>query len=701
MLTLDFQVIGQQIEKIASLSKELRPKPLLFYPYLKRVLEWDMNHEPITFPYTVNIPKSNKYLIRGDFTPAYTIQLDSVPTMDDGTPIWFNETGGGMFLRFGFVNNDARQVSAIPMNQEFIHGFLGGSSGHGKSVTMNSMIGALCHEYAPWELEINLSDAKITEFKKYGMHHRIPHIKAIAATEDPDFVISVLDRCVAEMKERQKIFSAAGVSNLKEFRKKTKLAYPQVLVIMDEVESTFKLAGKQASRVASDIDDFARLGRSSGYHIFMATQNLTSDIPKSAVGQIRIRGCLGATENVSQAVLGNNGAANNFGRIGRLIVNTEVMNGGDTSLHNLTFQTPFISDDEFEGEMEFLERKGRELGYQASMSFYDEEDVKSIVEFDQVIEKSFQRMQGEQEITTQAHPIILGMPAFVTSDADELLKIWLDHKDVENILITSSSSEHVSAHLHNITKSLAANGYAIQLFTSDMEHSKWVVDPLVAAEARAADKPPLSTIGSLVRKRLFLLQLEQLANSAKFDRAAVESIFKRDKIPPEAWGNERHCRRCVAYLNLLDKDNKEWQDVRYLFPTYLEVFQEFDKYNCRVNLLTADKFTKASFIVGDLSKVIGYGRDSRSNHITALKKALQDACRVGVIYILFTRSMEGLTDLLSGLRYIIFDMPDSKEWGRTRVDEPRELKSMLALLNDNMDSDNPQKKFKRTLLHAE
>lgn len=701
MISLTYSDVAPRIVELKKMGSKVRPKPVRFYPYLKRVLDADRENEFPSYPMDIKLAKANKYLLRGDFEPESVIHLEKPVEMDDGTPMWFNSSSPQVWLRFGYTNLDARDICMEKLDMECIHGFMGGSSGHGKSVTLNSMIGAICYEYAPWEVELHLSDAKIVEFKKYGVNHRIPHIASIAATEDPDFVISVLERAKREMQERQKIFGSIGASNLKNFRKKTGLMLPRVVIIMDEVESTFRLAGRQADKIGALIDDFARLGRAAGYHIFMATQNLSSDIPKSAIGQIRLRMCLGANETTSQAVLGNSGATDNFGRIGRLIVNTETMNGGDTSPFNKKYQTPLLEDDEFEMEMAFLEQKGQEVGFKRIMSFYDEEDVRTVEKFDPVIDKAMTRMQADQEVTPARMPIVLGMPAFVTDDADELLKIWLEHKDVENILISSTSSEHVCAHLHNITKGLHANGFAIQYFTTDLDSKEWIYKPLVAVEARSAEQPPLSTVSSLVRKRLFLLQLDQVAANATFDRSKVEQIFERDQIPRSAWGNELLCRRVVAFNALFGKNNKEWDDVRYLFPSFLEVYKEYEKANSLIKRLTPADFAKAAFVIGDLSKIVGYGRDTKDKYIQVLKKAMQDACRVGVLYVLYTRSMEGLTGLVSGIRYTIFDVPDSKDWSRMRTEEPRELKSVLALLFDNMDNEVPQKKFKRTLLREE
>lgn len=699
MINLAFSDVKKNLDAIGGMDKQLRPPPVFFYPYLKRVLEEDIERNNPEGPVDIKVAPENKYLLKGEFEPKQIIHLDGPVRMDDGTPMWFNSSAGECYLRFGYENLDARKISSLKLDMEYIHGFLGGSSGHGKSVTLNAMMGALCYEYAPWELELHLSDAKIIEFKKYGVNHRIPHIASIAATEDPDFVISVLDRAYREMNERAKIFGNIGASNLKNFRKKTGLAMPRVLVVMDEVESTFKMAGKQATKIANYIDGFARLGRAAGYHLFLATQNMSSDIPSSAVGQIRIRCCLGANEKTSQSVLGNSGATENFGRIGRLITNCEVLNGGDTSPYNIKFQTPFIDDNEFEQEMEFLERKGKEVGYQRVMSFYDENDMKTVEQFDTLVDKAINRMKVAGEVTSSQTPICLGFPAFVTEDEDEMLKIRLDQKDVENILISSASAERVAAHLHNITKSLADCGHVIQLFTTELDQAKWVYKPAVTLEARNAEQSPLATIGSLVRKRLFMLQVDNLAGNATYNREAVEETFAKDGIPKDAWGNERVCQRAVVFSQLLKA--KEWEDVRYLFPSYKEVFNEFEKYHCRVKQLEPSDFPKAVFVVGDLSKIVGWGRDNKSKLVTNLKKALQDANRAGVLYVLFTRSMEGLTDLVSGLRYTIFDAPDSKDWGRLRTEEPASLNSKLALIYDNLDNDTPQKKFKRTLLREE
>lgn len=404
MIDVNFSDLTSFIDVYNHEMEHFKPEPVFCFPYLKRVLNEQFKKlEPtLKFPMEIKLPKEEKDLLAGDFEPKQVIRLEK-PILWEDTPIWFESTMEQAYLRFGYKNLDARYISDIALSMECIHGFLGGSSGHGKSVTMNAMICGLCMEYAPWELEIHLSDAKIVEFKKYGVNHRIPHISTIAATSDSDFVVSVLQSAFDKMQMRNKIFGSVGASNLKSFRKKTGLALPRVVIIMDEVESTFKFAGKKAGKIADLIDGYARLGRSAGYHIIMATQNLTADIPSSAMGQVKLRMCLGAVESVSEKVLGNKGAAENMGRIGRMIVNTDALNGGNTFKSNIKFQTPFLTDDNFEVEMQMLEEKGKEVGYVKNLSFYDEEDIKTIDETCKVISDTQQKMKARGEMLSLIH----------------------------------------------------------------------------------------------------------------------------------------------------------------------------------------------------------------------------------------------------------------------------------------------------------
>lgn len=701
MFTLDFDTVGKGVQMCVEAGEKLAPEPIEFFPYINRVLKEEFEKTPPKFPMEVKLPGSTARLLKGDAAPSKIITLNEPLTTQDGQPMWFESTVKQAYLRCGYTNRDARYICNQKLDSDNIHFFLGGSTGHGKSVLLNSLIGALCYEYAPWELELNLSDAKIVEFKRYGMGAQMPQIRSIAATSDADYVISVLDRACEEMMMRSKIFSAFGVQNLSDFRKKTGLAMPRVIVVCDEFESTCRMAGRRASVISQRIDDFARLGRSAGYHMILATQNLTADIPQTALGQIKIRGSLGAASNVSQAILENDGACENMGRKGILILNTNVLNGGKTKPHNITYQVPYQSDKDFEDTIAYISKQGVIAGYDAKMDFYDEEDVKTIAEFQRTIDDSLAQRSGE-DLKCVCLPI--GNPAFVTPEVDGLLKLRLDHRDIENICVCSSLQDRTNAHLANIAYGLKKQGYSVRLLSPTPEDLEgYVSDPLLTTEVRTAIGGPLSMLPDIVKKRLFLMAIDERLQAVQtYDVAAVEEAFKEDGVPTDKWSNTLFCRRAAIYLSFRSNGAlaAEWKAGFSSIPTLKHLQSEYEHCHASIREVRKEDFEKIAFFIGDLSKIVGYGREAKSTCITQLKLAMQDACRVNFVFVLFTKSMDELTGLVPGIRFTIFDMPDSRDWGRMRTEAPVEVKDNLAVLNDALSNSDLQK-FKRTLLKEE
>lgn len=99
---------------------KLRPKPICFYPYLKRVLGTQWEKLKPQFPMDIKIPKPNRYLLQKDFEPAQVIHLEEPLRMEDGTPVWFENTMDQAYLRFGYENMDARFISSQKFDMEFI-----------------------------------------------------------------------------------------------------------------------------------------------------------------------------------------------------------------------------------------------------------------------------------------------------------------------------------------------------------------------------------------------------------------------------------------------------------------------------------------------------------------------------------------------------------------------------------------------------
>lgn len=705
MYELSFQKKYDFSTYYADTIKELKPDPILFFPYIKRVLKERFQDLNPKYPMEIKIPRDTKSLLKGNFEPAHIIKIDK-PLMFEDTPIWFETTESETFLRFGYKNLDARFISDIALNMELIHGFLGGSSGHGKSVTINSMLAATFFEYPPWEWIVHLSDAKIIEFKKYGVKYHIPHISTIAATEDADFILSVLQNAFDEMNMRGKVFGSLGVSNLKSFRKKTGLTLPRVGIIMDEVESTFKLAGKKSLKIANLIDGFSRLGRAAGFHIIMATQNLTSDIPSTTMGQVKLRMCLGANTTTSEKILGNDGASENMGRIGRMIVNTEVLNGGNTYKHNIKFQTPFLTDDDFDFEMKFLEDKGKEVGFKQALSFYDEEDLKPINKMLSIIDDVQEKIKirndldyVEDNVTIHQYPIILGYPAFVTNDKDSLLKIYLNLQDIDNIVVISPLGSNLGILLKIVSQNLF-NFFGFVNFFSDIRFKKmFPTTSFINKEVHNTDAQDYQMMNFIVNKRLFADAVETIAKKIKIDIESANCYFKEHNLETYV-NNEFMIRRYFAFLNVSKYHDykKVSDDIQKLIPDFNYYIHTFKNIIPTQRWLNKDDYSKLIITLGDLSKITGLGRDFRSRAVDNLKLLLQDCWKVNIVFVLYTSTFEGLNSLQSCLNYAIFDKADMRDYSRLKLGEdmPDEIKDSLCILG--CINDKKIYKFKRSIL---
>lgn len=107
----------------------------------------------------------------------------------------------------------------------------------------------------------------------------MPHIKSIAATDDADYIISVLADLEREMSLWNNIYVDNDVKNISDFRKKTGLCIPRHVIVIDEFQTMLKKAGKKSNEIMRILYSFAKLGRNTGFHLLLASQEIGSDIP--------------------------------------------------------------------------------------------------------------------------------------------------------------------------------------------------------------------------------------------------------------------------------------------------------------------------------------------------------------------------------------------------------------------------------------
>lgn len=157
------------------------------------------------------------------------------------------------------------------------HLLIGGRTGAGKSVWVNSMIYSLISRYSPEEVRFVMIDPKVMELQVYN---NIPHMLAPVIHNVND-VIRALDWLVNEMKNRFQKFEEQNVINIGGFNKKIKNgeiageSLPIIVCIIDELADLMMINPR---RIEILLVRLAQLGKSAGIHLIVATNRPTRDV---------------------------------------------------------------------------------------------------------------------------------------------------------------------------------------------------------------------------------------------------------------------------------------------------------------------------------------------------------------------------------------------------------------------------------------
>ncbi len=183
------------------------------------------------------------------------------------------------------------------------HGLVAGTTGSGKSEVLQSFILSLALHYHPHDLGFVIID-----FKGGGMASQftgLPHlIGAITNIEGREINRSLLS-IQAELLKRQREFEHCGVNNISRYQEKyhageVKLPLPHLVIIVDE----FAELKAQQPEFMDQLISAARIGRSLGVHLVLATQKPSGQVNEQIWSNSRFRLCLKvATAEDSNEVL--------------------------------------------------------------------------------------------------------------------------------------------------------------------------------------------------------------------------------------------------------------------------------------------------------------------------------------------------------------------------------------------------------------
>ena len=245
-----------------------------------------------------------------------------------------------------------------------------GGTGSGKTNLMRGLITALANNYSPRELELYLIDLKDgVDFKRYATA-RLPHAKMVVIQGDPEVAVGALQGIVKRMEERANVLKGGDVNNLTVYRERyPNETAPRVVVLIDEYTRIFNEGN---SDVAKELigNQIIRLGRAYGFHIVLATQDLTRGTPGEILNNATDAIAMKCNENALGDVFGRNSNAKNEWR--QLTRSGEAVVFGTKSDDYTRFRAPLIEDNEqYERYLSPILEKAGEEGCVAEPLVYD------------------------------------------------------------------------------------------------------------------------------------------------------------------------------------------------------------------------------------------------------------------------------------------------------------------------------------------
>ena len=275
------------------------------------------------------------------------------------------------------------------------HLLVAGTTGSGKSVSINDMILSILFKFTPQDCKLIMIDPKMLELSVYD---EIPHLLTPVVT-DPKKAVFALKWAVAEMENRYKQMSQLGVRNIDGFNKKIAEAkensdllvrkiqtgfdqetgrpifenqqlefapLPYIVIIVDEMADLMLVAGKD---VEAAIQRLAQMARAAGIHLIMATQRPSVDVITGTIkANFPTRISFQVTSKIdSRTILGEQGAEQLLGQGDMLY-----MSGAGRILR---VHGPFVKDSEVERIVNFIKEQGEPDYVDVVREQFGEDDI--------------------------------------------------------------------------------------------------------------------------------------------------------------------------------------------------------------------------------------------------------------------------------------------------------------------------------------
>ena len=243
-----------------------------------------------------------------------------------------------------------KNIMYMDMN-ELPHLLVAGTTGSGKSVSLNAIILSMMCIYSERDVRFAFIDPKQVEF---SMYDKVRHTeKAIVDLEE---AVEYLEELTRLMDDRYTKFREQGAKNLKRYNKKClengmeQDYMHRIIVVFDEFADFMKQDDKElVNRMKTSIMRLGQKARAAGIHLIICTQSPKADVIDTNIrNNISARLCLKVADgNASNVVLDETGAEKLAGKGDYLLKKESEIKRG---------KSPFLDEDTQDELIEYFTR---------------------------------------------------------------------------------------------------------------------------------------------------------------------------------------------------------------------------------------------------------------------------------------------------------------------------------------------------------
>lgn len=619
-----------------------------------------------------------KSMFKEILKPKYTIEVKE-PFKGN---MWFGDSTHGVNVRPGLVEGDTKRPVPLVLADDIVHGLIVGITGSGKSVLMNSVAMNWLWEYAPWEINIYMGDFKKVELSRYGNIFKTPHVKVIAATDSPSYVVSLFKFLEEEMNAAKQLFSEFGIQNIQGFRKEFGLVLARNVALVDEFTQAFEKANaSELIELEKSIQAVAKLGRSMGYHLIFGSQTMSGTVSASVLNQFGLGIALNSDEATSNLGIGNSGAVGLMSRgKGWCVANPMRSNGSKDN--NVVVRVPYL-DPETKGEggslnifyslLKEVSEMSANVGFKPELKFYNESSLRAYRALKEDLVKHKEEFEAYTENKRKDNvkvltKIILGdTTRYLGSGSSELETFdWVCNRD-RNLFVHSKSEGEIRYMLLLLTANFRAHNFAHKVFVGDIElyNLLKVGEYLPNVTVDISEEFDLAGYEGMLNGRQILKRYMNYSTMLGEHNQKIFCKWYSEKIVNQ--GSQKIVKEYDYEITRLISDIKDGSIETSTAEIEAELFGMMRSYNAHETWRGNKPFL--SIFDFPVNFVWMFAPNSlvncyrRGNMLQGCQSVFEECSAHGIYFIFVTRKYSSVKDIANACSYFLVSNPEDKIYG--------------------------------------